>query len=348
MDNLSKQMCLFMAIFVVLSGLPALAEQQVIDALGRSVTLTAYPRRVVSLAPSITEILASLGVESSVVGADSFSLSSWYMDIGERLKSRGVVEVGGYWWSTISVEKILELNPDLILADRGAHRQLLEAFEAYNLTVVYLGSARSINDVYNDIYTVGLIFNKTGEAENLIRSIESTLQSGKELLKGYEGVKVLIVIDFWQGIWVAGKATFIDDLLARLGLVNAAVTIGWSVVGIEAITEWNPDIVIVACPYASQEAVEQSGLPQLGKPLVLLNTTEVDVLMRPGPLLAYAPQVIYHALVQGLANRTTTTPRTPQQAPLVTSAPLELYVAAPLVALVSGVIGYYVGLRKKR
>lgn len=348
LDKLSKFMYLFIAVFIILGGLPVLAEQQIVDALGRSVTLITHPRRVVSLAPSITEILTSLGVEDSIVGADSFSLSSWYMGIGEKLKSRGVIEVGGYWWSTISIEKILDLNPDLILADKGAHRQLLEAFDAYNLTVVYLGSAKSINDVYSDIYTIGLIFNKTSEAEALIRSIESALQTGKELLRDYEGVKALVVIDFWQGIWVVGKTTFIDDLLTRLGIINAATTIGWSVVGIETIAEWNPDVVIIACPYASQETIEQSGLPQLGKPLVLLNTTEVDVLMRPGPLLVYAPQVIHGALARGLANRTMTISKTSQQVPSTTSTPLELYVAMPLAAFISGIVGYYVGLKKRR
>lgn len=350
MDNLSKlaKLAAVLALMVIaVAPVVALGEGRVavVDALQRNVELASTPSRVVVLAPSITELLATLGLEGAIVGADSFSLGDWYMDVGNRLKERGVVDVGGYWWSVVSVERILELRPDLVLADRGAHRPLLETLEAYNLTVVYLngGSAKSVNDIYSDAYTLGLLFNKPEEVERLVNNLEESLAMGRRLLKDYEGKRVLIVIDFWQGIWVVGKATFIDDVLTRLGLVNAATVVGWNPVSIEVIARWNPDIVLVACPYATQELIEQSGLTGLNKPVVLLNETEVDIVSRPGPLLKYAPEVLYRALTRGLATTKPTTTEKPSQQEW---QPYLAYALVPVVAAVSGVLGYYAGARR--
>ncbi len=89
------------------------AEQSIVveDVLGRRVELPGVPRRVVSLAPSITEVLAELGLLDRVVGVDSFSVSDWYLNTSGRLRKRSVVDIGGYWWSAIKVEEILRLNP---------------------------------------------------------------------------------------------------------------------------------------------------------------------------------------------------------------------------------------------
>lgn len=368
LDNMSKLSWLLIPIvFMIIIAqvhIAQLSEQRVVDALGRSVTIKKYPERVISIAPSVTELLTVMELDDLIVGADGYSLSDWFMDVGEKLRSRGVMKVGEYWWSTISVEKIIELSPDLIIADKGAHRQLLEVFEAYNLTVLFLngGSAKSVNDVYEDIYIMGQVFNKIEDAEKLVSSIEASLARGKEQLSSFHSARVLVVIDFWQGIWVAGKATYIDDLLARLGLVNVAMTVGWSIVNVDTIAKWNPDVVIVACPYATRDLVEQTGLLQLSKPVVVLNNTEIDIVSRPGPLITYAPQVIHSALTRGLANMTQTRVSTtsieqstysqpqgeisPQITQLPTSIPVTLYVIVLVVATISGLTGYCVGLRR--
>lgn len=350
MDGLSKPMKMavaFVLVVMAIAPVVVLGEERVVvvDALQRSVELASTPSRVVVLAPSITELLATLGLEGAIVGADSFSLGDWYMEVGSKLKERGVIDVGGYWWSVVSVERILELGPDLVLADRGAHRPLLETLEAYNLTVVYLngGSARSVNDIYSDAYTLGLLFNKLEDVERFVNGLEESLATGRRLLKDYEGKKLLIVIDFWQGIWVVGKATFIDDVLTRLGLVNAATIVGWSPVSIEVVAKWNPDIVLVACPYATQELIEQSGLLGLNRPVMLLNGTDVDVVSRPGPLLKYAPEVLYRALSRGLAATKPTSVETPSRREW---QPYLTYALVPVVAVVSGVLGYYAGVKR--
>ncbi|WP_448579115.1 helical backbone metal receptor [Thermosphaera sp.] len=313
------------------------------DALGRNVELTRHPTRIVSLAPSITETLFELNAQQYIIGADDFSLEDWYLNIGKVLKEQNTTSVGGYWWSMVSVEKILSLNPDIVLADKGAHKPLLDVFQSYNVTVVYLngGSARSVNDVLSDIYLLGELFNSTVEAQALVDRLIKSLEEGRILLEKYHGLRVLVVVDFWQGIWVAGRATYVDDILARLGLSNAASTFGWSAVSIEKIHEWKPDIIIIAAPYASQDTIEEAGLLDLGVPVIVLDREKVDILSRPGPMMVKIPEILDEALAEAFdSSKPVTTPV--QGYGFAINFTFIILLAGLALAFA---IGYYIGRR---
>ncbi len=258
------------------------------DALHRTIVLNRIPQRVVSIAPGITETMFSLGLEYTLVGVDDVSYNDTCLGISEYLKKKGVEHVGGYWWSAISIEKILALKPDLVLADAGAHKPLLNIFEENNITVVFLhgGSANSINDIYSDIMTIGRIFNiDTAKVLELINNIENNITKARSMIKS-ENLSILVIVGFYNGIWVAGKATFIDDLLSRLSLNNVANVIGWKAVNIETIRSWNPDIVIVAnMGFIDEKMLKETGLYDLETPLVLLSPNETNLLVRPGPFV---------------------------------------------------------------
>lgn len=375
LDSMSKLVVVLgMVLLLILSigvvfGKVVVAE--VVDALGRRVAVPSTIKRVVTLSPAITEVLAYLELDDLIVGADSISLQSWFMNVGEKLKARNVTSIGGYWWTTISVEAIASLKPDLVLADVGAHRALLEALEEANLTVLYLhgGSASKLEQVYSDALLVGAVLGKLSKAAEFIALTERNLAQARSMLssRGLQGLKVLVVVDLTGGIWIAGKDTFIDDLISKLGLVNAAALSGWASVSVEQVASWNPDVVLVASWSATEEALKASGLPGLGKPIVVLNSTEVDIISRPGALTMLAPGVIASALLRaGLAplgtgtqtthtytytiTKTTTTTETTTltgvaQQVGVTQQPLVIALAAVLV-VVAGVAGYYAGSRR--
>ena len=349
---MSKHLNIFICILLITTLLLRLsvvqAESTIItDALGRSVEIPHTPRRVVSLSPSITEILVVLGVDNSIVGADTISLSDWYMNTSSRLAERGVVNVGGYWWSVVDKEKMLELQPDLVLADKGAHRPLLEWFESYNITVIYLngGSSRSINDIYSDIYTLGLIFNKTSKAQEVINRIDNAYRDTVSMFRDYWGTRILVVIGFWQGIWVVGKGTFIDDALNRLGLLNSAQVFGWAPVSMETLSQWDPDVIIVSDPTITNDTLKDAGLLDINKPIIVLNSTEIDIVSRPGPLIEYLPNVMYRALSS--LNVTITKQPTvvvEDRAPIFMEPVTALIVL--VVIVVSGILGYIIGYKR--
>ncbi len=270
------------------------------DAAHREVVLQGVPGRVVSLSPSITEILVALGLRDNIVGVDSYSYNDTYMDICNYFRSRNVVDVGGYWWSAVNVEKIIALDTDVVLADLGAHYKLLDVFEENNITIIYLhgGSASSIEDIYLDIDLVGRIFNVSKEkVDELINNISKNISRARAELADYIGTKALVVVGFWNGIWVAGKGTFIDSLLQYIGLDNAVETSGWSIVSIEEVASWDPDIIIVTnMGYVDNETLRKTGLLSLGKPIRILTLSETNLITRPGPRIGEAAEVIVNII----------------------------------------------------
>ncbi len=288
----------------------SIAQVHVTDALGRTITINQTPSTIVSLSPSITEIIASLGLLDKLVGVDSISYNDTYLGINNYVRCNGVEDVGGYWWSAVSIEKILALHPDLVLADKGAHVPLLKTFEEYNLTVVFLygGSASSLEDIYKDIDIIAQIFNvPEDKVHSLISSIEENITTAKKLLTGAEGKKVLVIVGFYNGIWIAGRATFIDDVINRLGLVNAAQVVGWKAVNIETIIQWEPDIIIVTnMGGVTNETIKQYGLLDINKPLILLNSTETDAITRPGPRIGLGTLMLAHEIAKYFPPKTST------------------------------------------
>jgi iron complex transport system substrate-binding protein len=279
------------------------------DALGRTIVLNKTPERIVSLAPSITESLFYLGLSDKVVGVDNISYTDPYYGISDYVKKHGIVPVGGYWWSAVSIEKILSLKPDIILADAGAHQPLLHVFQQYNLTIVYLhgGSSRSIEDIYDDLKIITTIFNiSSDKVSSFISRLESEIEKYNALItKNIGHLRVVVVVGIYNGIWVAGKSTFMDDVLSRLGLVNVAQTIGWTAVNIEDISRWKPDVILVTAMGISNETLKKAGLYNLGVPIVFMNKTLTDSLSRPGPLILKAPSMLYQFLLHVKIKTTT-------------------------------------------
>ena len=278
-------------------------EVTIVDAIGRIVSIKKYPEKIVSLAPSITEMIFYMGLQRYLVGVDSISYNDTYFNISMYVRNYDVVDVGGYWWNAIDVEKIIDVKPDLVLADKGAHQPLLEFFESYNLTVVYLngGGASSINDIFYDFSIIAKIYDQEEKALRFYDEVIEELDTYRDKLKPYANKSILVIIGVYNGVWVAGKATYIDDILTRLGLVNAAKTTGWKSIGIEQIYEWSPDIIIIASEYVSEDTLRDIGIYNLGVPVIFLDKKGVDSLSRPGPLIMYAPRVLYNALSKNVA-----------------------------------------------
>ncbi len=304
---------MLVVIMVLLSSIAHSYPVVVKDALNRTVEIKTVPEHVVSLSPSITEIMASLGLLDKLVGVDSVSYNDPYYGIAKYCRTHNVADVGGYWWSAIKTEKILALKPDLVLADAGAHVKLLKFFEDYNLTVVYLhaGASKSLEDIYSDIAMIARIFNvsKT-RVSQLIQSIENNISLARQFIAPYKSVRAVVVVGFYEGIWVAGKATFIDDLLSKIGITNVATTIGWKAVNIETIMSWKPQIVIIDTTYVTNKTLTEYGLNKINAKLVFLNKTEVDLLSRPGPLIGEASVLLAKRIANILGPVSTPTPVT--------------------------------------
>ena len=281
----------------------------VIDALGKTVTIEKPPRRVVSLAPSITEILFALGLGEYVVGVDSYSD---YPPEVEKLKEEGKIKVVGDYWNP-DIEKLLSLEPDLVIVDEGAHTKFEATFESYGLRVLYVhgGSARSVEDIYSDIQLLATVFGIEDRGASLAKSISNAIEAIEKRLTetNVTRVKVFVLLSPpAYGFWTAGGGTYLNELIRLAGGINMfSDKYGWIQVDREEILKRNPQVIIV-CLMGSREDAEKV-FEQIVNDEVLSQTDAVkekrifivtgnadDLLMRPGPRVAQALELLAQML----------------------------------------------------
>jgi len=170
------------------------------DQVGRQVTLPdTMPKRIVSLVPSQTELLADLGLEEEVVGITKFCIhpKTWF-----KSKKR----IGGT--KDVKIEEVLALQPDLIIANKEENEQgVLEILSQF--APVWISDVRNLMHARSMIAEVGAIVGKPDAAQALLQQME---QGFADVKPGLYGKKVLYLI--WHNPWMsAGPDTFIGSLL---------------------------------------------------------------------------------------------------------------------------------------
>ncbi len=256
-----------------------------VDDDGRAVTITKEPRRIVSAAPSTTEIVFAMGLGDRVVGVTDFC------DYPEDAQS--VPKIGGF---KPNAEAIIVAQPDVVLAVRGFPAEIIANLEALKVPVVILNPV-DFAGVLANVETVGNIGNVRDASASLATSLRTRWDAVEAKAKEATGrPRVLFEIDasYPGSIMAAGPGTFIDAMLKAVGAENAVETVArgmqYPSVSDEAVLGLAPELVILGdAPYGqSAEAVAvRPGwdvVPAVrdGR-VVALSQREVDVTSRPGP-----------------------------------------------------------------
>lgn len=179
--------------------------RQLYDQIGREITLEAEPERIVSTVPSQTALLVSLGLESRLVGRTRFC--TWPGSTIDHIP-----DIGGT--KDLKVNKILDLNPDLIIANKEENKadQILELSEK---VPVWCSDVKELDSALDMISRIGVLCSKEDQANALLAEIREGLESLPTKLSG----SVLYLI--WKSPWMSvGGETFINDMLERTGLEN--------------------------------------------------------------------------------------------------------------------------------
>ncbi len=192
------------------------------DQMNRTIRLEAIPKRIVSLVPSQTEFLFDLGLENEVVGITKFCIhpEAWF-----RSKTR----IGGT--KTVNIEKVKALKPDLIIANKEENTLAdIEALE--KIAPVWISNIFTLNDAFEMMHQIGEICGKSQKADKILQSIQNQFATFENPFRlNYSKPKVIYLI--WKNPYlIAGKNTFIDDLLQKCGLENLTQ--------INRYPEWNP------------------------------------------------------------------------------------------------------------
>jgi len=219
----------------------------VIDDVGRNVTITEYPpKRIVSLAPSCTEILFALGLGDKVVGVDEFS--DYPPEVQERVRAGNLTVVGSFG-AAFNVEKIMSLQPDLILATGGIQHLIgiIEELEGLGLPVVTLYPTK-LEGVLADISLVGKIAGEEERAEELVVNMEEKIQVITGKTQNVPKPRVYIEYFFNGGYWSYGSESFANELVSRAGGVNVFSGFAgrYLSTSTEEVLKANPEIIIIA------------------------------------------------------------------------------------------------------
>ena len=212
-------------------------EITVTDGFGYTITISARPERIVSLAPANTEILFAVGAGDRVVAVTE------YCTFPEEAATLPVI--GGY--STINIERIVAANPDLIFAYHGNGEENINYLKHLGYNVITL-NADSIAGTLHDIRLVGEAVGCTETAEKLVSDMEVRLSAVSEKLAGIpESEKPTMVHSMWTDpLWVSGNHTFQNEMIQYAGGINAVVTTeGWGIVTLEKFLLIDPDIIFV-------------------------------------------------------------------------------------------------------
>lgn len=211
------------------------------DGLGRTVTLDEPAQRVVSMAPSVTEILYAIGAGDQVVGRDTFS------DYPEA--SLELTDIGGSM-GAYSYETIASLDPDLVLAAEINTADQVKALEDLGLTVYYISNPTDFEGLYEVIETVGLLTSHAEDAETLTESLALRVQTVEDAIsQATSNPVVFYELDGSDPAkpWTTGPGTFMDMLITKAGgqNVGAALSSSWAQISVEELLIQDPAIILL-------------------------------------------------------------------------------------------------------
>lgn len=202
----------------------------VIDQMNREILLPEFPKRIISLVPSQTELLYYFGLSEEVVGQTLFCIHPKEM---HKTKPR----VGGT--KKLNIEKIESLMPDLIIGnkeenDQGQIEYLMNKFP------VWMSDITTMNDAYQMIDSIGNIIGKKAQAELLLTKIKLNFEKIDCLIKRPA------VYLIWQKPWMAaGSDTFISSMMDCLGYQNL-VKGRYDEFTLEDLAELNPEVILLS------------------------------------------------------------------------------------------------------
>lgn len=223
------------------TALPTSPSLALTDGLNRSVTLPGPAQRVVSLAPSNTEILFAVGAGAQVVGRDSFS------DYPAEAKS--AQDVGGSMGKYDS-EAIVALHPDLVLAGEINTPEQVSSLEQLGLTVYYLKNPVTLEEMYANVETVGSLTGHADQARTLVDSLKTRVAAVDAVIAPLDSrPTVYYELDASDPTkpYTAGPGTFVDLLISRAGGQNIgnSLTSQWAQISLEQLVVANPSIIVL-------------------------------------------------------------------------------------------------------
>ncbi len=213
------------------------------DQLHRKIEIKEFPKRIISLVPSQTELLFDLGIGQNIVGITKYC-------IHPKEKVKKIAKIGGT--KNFDFDKIINLKPDLIIANKEEnYKEGIDKLEQQ--FPVWVSDINDINSSFEMILKIGKIIGKQTKSKELVNTLTTDFEELKNIISVFKNYKTLYFI--WkEPFMIAGKGTFIDDILQRISLENATIQNRYPVLNEEEIKKINPQIILLSSePYPFKE-----------------------------------------------------------------------------------------------
>jgi iron complex transport system substrate-binding protein len=221
---------------------PASGDLTLTDGLGREVKLAAGPaQKIVSLAPSITEMLFAVGAGAQVVGRDDFS--------DYPIEALNVASIGSTY-GDLNTEAILALEPDLVVAAEINTPEQVKSLEDLGIAVYYLKNPVTFAELYEQVKLFGQLTGHETEAEALAESLSARVDAVAEAVaNAAEKPTVFYEIDGTDPSkpWTTGPGTFMDTMITMAGGINigGVLSDSFAQISVEEIVLQDPDLIVL-------------------------------------------------------------------------------------------------------
>ena len=220
----------------------------VIDDEGYTTTFTSIPQRIISLAPSNTQILFAIGLGDKVVGITDYdhypyNFTAW-------IEAGNITSIGGF--STPNKETIASLSPDLILATPINDPDVVTLRDlGYKVLVL---NPNDVDGVLSDISMVGKAAGADSDAASLVDSLSSQISAIEAKIASANLPKPKVYYEVWTPpLMSAGNGSFINDVILKAGGINifGSETQQYPSVSSETVVQSNPDVIMLPTEMAN-------------------------------------------------------------------------------------------------
>lgn len=253
--------------------------------------------RVVSLSPSVTEMLFALEAEGSIVGVTQ------YCDYPPAAKS--IERVGAF--GVPNMETLLALSPDLVIATGTERRAAAAPLDRAEIRTLWVRTG-NVADVLGALREIGEAIGKPAKAKEVAAAMQAELDAVAEAhcdIPVQRRPRVFVEV-WYDPITTAGKGSFIDDLITRAGGTNVAGEIDspYPTVNPEMVVKWNPDVIVLG--YMTQEQTQETLADRIGWGDIqavqsgrIIGDIPSDLVLRPGPRMTEGVKALAQRIHRG-------------------------------------------------
>ena len=252
------------------------------DSLGREVHLPEHIKRVISLAPSLTEMIFAIGAGDRLVGVTTYC--------NYPPETAAIAKVGDT--QTPNIETIIALKPDVVFVSTASQLEaFMKTLDSQGIAV-YATDPKDLEGVFADLATLGELFETTERATTLIGSLIERTEGVKEEATGKQPVRVFLQISR-DPLYTIGKDSFLTRLIETAGgtSVTKDIATAYPILSKETALALKPDVIILSDSEDNREpndVFKTSPAVKNGR-IIRVNA---DIISRPGPRLVDALEQI--------------------------------------------------------